>query len=139
VTQDEYLVERWSRPIRIFAVTEDADSFVRFGEGEGWRRGTKWVTDKEGFQRMWDGQVCFFCTEPQPPPAPDPVPEKCSLCGYAMREHQRRDLEREFYGEEHVGGSTSISEELDRLDDTAERWRHKRVGSASILVPRGVK
>lgn len=130
--------ERWRRPIRIHAVQEDADSFVRFGEGDGWRRGTRWVTDQEGFQRMWEGQVCFACTEPQAPPAPHPVPERCSLCGYEMRANQRRDLQREFRGEEHLGGSTTMAEELDRLDDHAERERWKRDPSTGILVPRGI-
>lgn len=132
------LVRRWAKPINVLAVSEDGDSFVRFNEGEGWYRGARFVTDEEGWQRIRDGQVCLMCMEPQAPPAPNPIPERCSLCGYEMRKYQREHLDLEFRGEEHVGPSTSLADELERLDDTADRMKWDRDPKTSLLIPRGV-
>lgn len=133
------LVARWRQPITIHAVGEDQDSAVRFNE-QGWYRGVRWVTNKEGFARMWDGQVCLACTEPQGEGTSAVYfPERCSLCGYEMRKNQRRDLEREFGGQEHVGPSTALSDELARLDDFDEQERWKRHPRLSLVIPRGVR
>ena len=133
------IAERWRRPIKIFAVAEDEASVVRFSEREGWHRGVRWVTDEDGMARMRAGQVCFNCTEPQPPPAPNPPPELCGVCGYGIRKNQQRDLDREFRGKEKIGPSTSISEELDRLDAFQEKKVWEKHPTLGIVIPRGVK
>lgn len=133
----EEIAERWRRPIKIFAVSEDEESVVRFSEREGWHRGVRWITDEEGLSRMKSGQVCFHCTEPQPPPAPNPPPEVCSLCGYGIRSQQQRDLDREFRGTEKIGASTSISDELARLDHLSDKKRWEKHPTLGIVVPRG--
>lgn len=135
----EDIAERWRRPIRIFGVNEDQESVVRFSEREGWYRGVRWVTDEEGLNRMRVGQVCFNCTEPQPPPAPNPPPELCGVCGYGIRKNQQRDLDREFAGKEKIGPSTSMSDELARLDHLSEKQYWQKHPTLGIVVPRGAK
>lgn len=131
--------DRWRQPIKILAVEPDPNSGARFSEGGGWYQGIRWVTDEDGRQRIRDGQVCLMCVAPQPPPAPNPVPEKCVECGYPMREYQAKHFDELEYEPEGVrlGGSTTISDELARLDYWAEE-RVWRPGS-SILLPRGVR
>lgn len=123
-------MERWRKPIRILALEEDPNSADMIG-GK-WYRGVKFATDAEGWRRIREGWVCVMCTEPQE----RPFPEACSLCGYRMADRQTKDLEVEFVGEDTMGPSTTLRQELDRLDDTHERrlWTPK----GTIVVERGL-
>lgn len=123
-------MERWRKPINMIAVQEDPDSADMIGDQ--WYRGLTFTTDAEGWERIRTGWVCVMCAEPQE----HTFPEHCSLCGYEMRERQAKDLEVEFQGENtDLGPSTSLKQELDRLDDHHERrlW----TPGASISVPKG--
>ena len=129
-------MDRWRQPITIHAVEHDSDTAMRLTE-EGWYEGVSWTTDEAGYNRLRDGQVCLMCMEPQAPPAPNPVPVRCSLCGYEMRANQRRDFIEQFGGDnEFLGPSTTLEDELAMLDEKADRWKH--VPGSKIVVPRGV-
>lgn len=132
------MTDRWRKPIKILAVEPDPNSFIRWNEGAQWSQGVRWVTDEEGRQRIRDGQVCLMCVAPQPPPAPNPIPEQCVECGYPMREYQIKHFDELEYEPEGVklGGSTTITDELARLDLFAEQ-RVWKPGS-QIILPRGV-
>lgn len=123
-------MERWRRPLKVYKVEEDANSADMIS-GE-WYRGFRFTLDDEGFARLKAGYACLMCLEPHE----HPFPEACSLCGYSIGARQTQDMEIEFAGSEHVGPSTTMNEELARLDETHERriW----LPGSSISVPSGV-
>ena len=124
------MAERWRQPVKVHKVEEDSNSADMIA-GE-WHRGARWTLDAEGVARIRAGYVCVMCLEPHESPFPD----ACSLCGYAMKARQTKDMEVEFAGSEHVGPATTLSDELARLDETSERriW----LPGSSITVPSGV-
>lgn len=123
--------ERWRKPVIPVAVETEAGEYSH--DGEGWRRAVNWTLKPEDYKRVEAGYVCVHCMEPQE----KPFPEVCSLCGFPMAEKQSSLLSFEDRGSKHIGPSTSMSDELDRLDDTSERNRHK--SGSSIWLPRGVR
>lgn len=129
------LAERWRKPITVLDVTEDGDTAVRYKDGESWYRGLRVTTDADGYHRIRGGRVCVQCLEPQELP----FPEKCSLCQFEMRKLQRQVFEHEFGGDVKGGGSTTISDELERLDFWADEKRWQRTGVKGLLVPRKLR
>lgn len=124
--------ERWRRPIAIHAINEDEHTGVRYSKDENWYRGIRIVTDEDGYNRLRHGYVCIQCYEPHE----QPMPETCSLCGFEMERLQRQVFVNEFLGEEHIGPSTSLADELERLDFEAEKMKWERDPTNGILVPR---
>jgi hypothetical protein len=45
-------------------------------------------------ERMWQGYMCARCLEP----FTDAYPERCGVCGFPVKEMQRKLLERDFTG-----------------------------------------
>ena len=121
--------ERWRKPVKIYKAEESSENADQIA-GK-WYRGLKWTLAAEDFQRVRSGYVCLQCLEPHE----FPFPEHCSLCGYAIKERQSKEMDLEFAGFEHVGPQTNIEDELDILDDTHERslW----TPGGTILVPQG--
>lgn len=58
------------------------------------RDGVVKVYDAEGIELLRTGRQCLVCDEPHP----EAFPERCDVCGYAMRDRQPADFEREYEG-----------------------------------------
>ena len=70
----------------------------------------------EQADRMWAGYMCASCLEP----LTEAYPEKCPLCGFAVRAEQRRQLERDFLGvDPTVVGGFPLDREMEHLDRVA--------------------
>jgi hypothetical protein len=67
----------------------------------------------EQADRMWAGYMCASCLEP----FTEAYPEACPLCGFAVRAEQRKQLERDFKGEDpdRVSGFP-VDREMEHLD-----------------------
>jgi hypothetical protein len=127
-------VERWQKPPNITYLGEDPDTALIEGDRMPMRRGLKWrINDQETYERFKQGWVCWNCQEPQP----SPMPERCVLCPFEIREyqhlHMRLEVRPEGPGDR---PQTSLHDELDRLDDWGERHFHQT--KTGIVVPRGV-
>lgn len=125
--------ERWRKaaiPLAIHRSPEWADNSTGT-----WREEIEAAFNPEDIERFRAGYLCLKCWESQE----TSFPEVCSLigCGYRMRDKQAADLEKMLKpGIKQVGPTTSIAEELDRLDDTHERRVH--VPGRQILIPKAV-
>lgn len=125
------MTERWRKPVIPVAVESCATEYS--WDGEGYRKNVNWTLTPEDFGRVKAGYVCVNCMEPQE----TPYPEHCSLCQFPMREKQPRLVAFEYQGEKHIGPSTSLTEEMDRLEDWADRKEHQ--AGSSIWVPRSAE
>lgn len=129
----DFVKERWRKPVKPVAVELDLTK-VEYVAGR-WVHPLNTTITPEDFERVREGYVCLDCWEPQPVPYPD----KCRLCGCRMSppDYWHERIENEFEGWKHVGPSTTIEQELDRLDDYAERkfW----TPGSQVYIPPGVK
>lgn len=72
----------------------------------------------EKAEMMWQGYLCASCLEP----FREAYPEACPVCGFPVREHQRRLLEQDFKGvDPTVVGSFPLDRELEHLDRVGYR------------------
>ncbi len=119
-------MERWRKPVVPKAVEETPTAYA--SDGHGWRKNLNWVLSPEDFQRVKDGYVCVNCMEPHE----RPFPENCTVCRFQMRKEQHKLLDFEYEGEKHLGPSTTMQQELDRLAEETERRKERKI---SILLP----
>lgn len=127
---DDHIVQRWRKPAQIMSVDDDAGR-VDFDAGRP-TLGVKLRVHPETIERYKQGYLCMSCQEPHE----TPFPEKCSLCGYRMRERQREDFEHSFGGVDRDPRAVRIEKELDALDDRHERNFY--VTNSGIIVPRTI-
>jgi hypothetical protein len=123
------MTERWRRPLKPLAIEEDAGA-VSY-DGVKLMRGLDITYTPDDFQRLREGYACLNCQEP----FEQPFPERCAVCGYAVRELQTADIAREFRGHKHLGSTVKIADELERLEEWAQRQEH--VPEHHVLVPDG--
>lgn len=69
----------------------------------------------EGFEKLRSGYLCGRCLEDLTPHGA--FPERCPCCGFAVRELQLEQLQRDFVGQESVGSQLSLSDELERMGE----------------------
>lgn len=77
------------------------------------------------------GYKCLKCWEEYA----NAWPDKCRVCGYAIKQHQAADFAKHYGGEKWLGPSTSMSEEIDRLDWEHEKNLWEKHGGTGIIVP----
>lgn len=119
-------MERWRQPVIPKAVEETPSAYS--SDGHGWRKHLNWTLSPEDFARVKAGYVCVNCMEPHE----RPFPEKCIVCGFAMRKEQAAMVDWEYEGEKHLGPSTTMRQELDKLAEEKERLKPRKT---SILLP----
>lgn len=79
----------------------------------------------EAADRMWQGYMCAHCMEP----FTEAYPERCNVCGFAVKEMQRKLLERDFLGVD----PTSVSGfPMDRELEHLEREHGKKKGLMTV-------
>ena len=133
------MADRWAIPIKILAVENDSNSFARFSEGGGWYQGIRWITDEDrpaaDPRRAGLPDVCRTAASSRAESDPrSSAPSAATRCASTSRNTSTSSS----YEEEGVklGGSTTISDELARLDHFADERAWKQ--GSSILLPRGV-
>ena len=126
-------MSRWKEPAVPYAVERTSGLLKEIGGTL--RQDFYAVLSARDIERLRQGYLCLNCLEPQERPFPD----RCPLlgCGYEMKRYQSVDFSKEFDPSgRHIGPSTTMEEELDRLDDAHERRIHLPGGQ--ILVPSNV-
>lgn len=104
--------ERWARPARVLHIEEDPS--LVFDEPDGRTfGGLRLTVDAGTAERLRVGRICAKCLEPQE----TAWPERCSLCGFAMRDEQAEWFRRFFSGVEIVGSRIDLDDELERLKE----------------------
>lgn len=101
-------VERWRKPLVVLDAQPAEEVFLVGGRLQ---RGVKLTFDRESTERIRSGYACAKCLET----FERPWPVKCPTCGAPIRERQLEYFQREYGGEERLGSSVSISDELARL------------------------
>jgi hypothetical protein len=103
--------ERWrGKPGQVIAIEPHPYEVVQMPDGR-LLRGVDIIMTLEKVERIRLGRECLNCFEPQEVA----FPERCSLCGFPMKEEQLRIFEQEFAGETHVGSRHSLADERARL------------------------
>jgi hypothetical protein len=69
----------------------------------------------EGFERLRTGYLCAHCLEDLT--SLGAFPEACPTCGFRVAELQLKLLERQYVGEQLLGSSLSLSDELARMEE----------------------
>lgn len=100
-------------------VDEDTQNVLVRADGQV-RRHVLMIFDEEDVERIRTGYCCIRCGESQVDHGA-PFPERCYLCGYAMKARQLEDFGKEFEGNVRVGPTTSIDDELAIAQETVER------------------
>lgn len=120
------MVERWRRPVIPYGVEHAPGEYS--SDGYRMRKHVNWMLSQEDFDRVKEGYVCINCMEPHE----QPFPEKCLVCSFPMRAEQRKMVAWEYQGEKHLGPSTTMRQELDRLAEEKEKAKPRKT---SILLP----
>ena len=81
-------------------------------------------------ERVWQGYMCAKCLEP----FTEAYPDSCGVCGFPVKELQRKLLERDFLGRDPTAvAGFPMERELEHL----ERTHHKPKGL--MQVPKEIK
>ncbi len=129
-------MERWRQWTPPVEIVDHPEEIVIEGDHKSRALNVKWP--EAVVEKIRLGYMCLKCMEPQE----RPFPEACAnpVCAYPMRRDQAHDFELEFMGtEQYVGDAQRDWEELERMDDRAERRRAAQLRPGRIAVPRAVK
>ena len=127
VLVSEGITQRWRKPAKVLAVKDT----VEWATADLGRPTLDYEArfDQDTIDRFRLGYMCMECLEPHE----SPLPERCSLCGYEMKERQAADFARKFKGVERDPRAKLIEKELDALDDRHERRFHET--KTGIVIP----
>lgn len=120
------------RPVIPLGVEEDQSHSLILRNGEE-RSAFNVTLSPEDVGRIKAGYVCARCFETQD----SPFPTECWVCGFPMAERQSEFIAKAYQGEQRMGPSTSMEDELAALDEIEERQlRESRPSVPTILVPK---
>jgi hypothetical protein len=124
---DERYGRNWNRPVIPVHIEESRDGVIF--DGTNWRPGLNVTYGDYDIGRLREGRVCLRCQTA----FEQAFPEACNLCGYAVRDRQAQDFAAEFEGSKHIGPTTTLSDEYERMLHNGQKKRH--VGGSQIIVP----
>lgn len=128
---EDTVVARWRKPATVMAVSTDVN---RTSSDAGRPQlGVSIRLHPDDVERVRQGYLCLKCLEP----SQERFPEKCKVCGYAMKLYQAEDFAKTYGGVERNPRAVLIESELEKLDDKHERnfWAPK----PTIIVPSWAK
>ena len=108
------ITERWAEPIRPIDVEDAGKSFIY--KGIHYNVPT-YILAHDDVERIRLGYVCIICLEPHE----HPHPPRCFVCKFPMREIQDQVFEGMYLGEERVGPSTNLDEEMEIAQEIVNR------------------
>lgn len=123
------------RPVIPVAV-EESDTHALLLKDGTTRSAYNITLSPEDTGRVRAGYVCVRCYETQDAP----FPEECWVCKFPMKERQLEYFGRAFQGNQHMGPTTSLEDELAMLREAEEIVRREEHGFQPIhmVVPRGI-
>jgi hypothetical protein len=106
--------ERWREPLNCLDI-QNSDQMTITPTGRVMRN-PSFTFDADSIERLRLGYACIKCLEV----FEVPWPERCPTCGAPIRKEQAAYFEREFVGDVHLGPTTSLDEERERLREYKE-------------------
>jgi hypothetical protein len=110
------VTERWREPLPVIEANPHPLELVQMPDGRV-LRGAEIILARDGIERIRLGLACGRCFEP----FEASWPERCPVCGYAVRREQADWFAREFAGEIRIGPRTSLEDEAAGIRERAER------------------
>jgi hypothetical protein len=123
------------KPVIPIGVEESESHALLLRNGEV-RSAFNVTLSREDMGRVRAGYVCVRCYETQDTPFPD----QCWVCEFPMKERQLEYLGKAYQGEQYMGPTTSLEDELAMLEEAEEIARRKEWGVSvpQIVVPRAI-
>lgn len=124
------------KPVIPLSVEEDETHALLLRNGE-LRAAHSITLDPDDVGRIKAGYVCVRCYEVQD----KPFPHECWVCKFPMAERQMEFFAQAYQGNQRLGPSLSMEDELALLEETEELMLREQLGfkpSNSIIVPRGI-
>lgn len=122
------ITRRWAKPVVPLHISAEDTHYTIVNGRETLEISGRF--SKDDIERFRLGYCCINCWEPHE----SPMPERCSLCSFKMRKHQRAVFNETFAGVQRDPRAVRIEEGLDRVDDTHERRFYET--NSGIIVPR---
>lgn len=111
------------------------DPNERWIDGRRKTQGVNFTFTREAVEEIRQGRRCGECHEPQ---VLQDWPKRCSVCHADFKFAYDR-WERRFQGEEWVGPTVNMRDEIERLDAELEQDNWEANPTTGIVLPRGVK
>lgn len=127
---DDAIVQRWRRPVVPLGIEEESTYYTIVNGRETQEISGRFT--KDDIERFRLGYCCINCWEPHE----QPMPEKCSVCQFPIRDKQREVFTATFAGVKRDRRAVLIEQELDRVDDTHERRFYET--KSGIVIPRPI-
>ncbi len=122
--------DRWRQPVIPIAIEKETKRILIEHKGIGVPRlkdEVQLVLKDQDVRRIAGGWVCMNCLEP----FPEPFPKKCGVCGYAVRDRQPEDFQRDYQGTEEP--LVPLDERLAAMDEY--ELSKKGATKPQILIP----
>ena len=110
------MAERWRQPVVPLAIDSTEAQGLWLPDGRVQREAALTLS-REDVDRMRAGYVCAKCLEP----FEQAWPERCPVCGAPIRTEQAAYFAREYGGEQRLGSSVSLAEELEQLPERQQK------------------
>jgi hypothetical protein len=104
--------ERWRRPVVPLAIEQQSDQGLWLPDGRV-LGGVSLTLASGDVERVRAGYVCAKCLEP----FEQAWPERCHVCGAPVRREQASFFAREYGGEQRLGPSVALADEIERLPE----------------------
>jgi hypothetical protein len=108
------VTERWAKPVIPLGYEEVGRSLTYGGQRWDFRQ---FILSNDDVERIRLGYVCIHCLEQHE----RNHPERCSLCGFPIRSIQDEVFEKFYEGDQPVGPSTTLAEEMERAQEIVAR------------------
>jgi len=106
------MAERWRRPVVPLEIEEHPSQGLWLPDGRV-QNDVTMVLRADDVDRMRAGFVCAKCFEP----FEQAWPVHCPTCGAPIRTEQAAYFAREYGGDQRLGPSTSLEEEVGRMEE----------------------
>lgn len=113
------------------ATDVDIDAYTVMPDGRKMQK-TVFGLQPAQVERIREGYTCIKCLEDYDTAFPD----RCSVCGFPMREHQADEFAKDFRGNIRFGPSTSIDEEYEIAEEQIQRDAFERASRLGLILPK---
>jgi hypothetical protein len=119
--------DRTRKPAEIISVENDPARLVK--EGGRVMHDVMFIVSAETKERMEQGWVCAYCTEP----LAEAFPVSCNFCGFPVRDQQTGYISKQSLGDVRLGSKIKLADEVERMNELVAY--EKKTG---IVLPPGV-
>lgn len=112
--------DRTLKPAKVISVENDPARLVK--EGGRVMHDVLLIVDAETKERMEQGWVCAYCTEP----LAQAWPISCNFCGFPVRDQQAHYISKQSVGDVRIGSKIKLADEVERMNELVEY--EKRTG-----------